>query len=236
VWGAEATTVADNTFYGVGSRQGTIYYGSGGWSASRELAISGNTLAFCYDGIGKAGTRATRIAVTGNTLYATMGGIRGDVSAVGNVITFDPGNAATRYSIQALAASGNRLVRSRGIATPPDGVANIRGNTVEDCHGPAIVSADNHGALIAGNVLRSRLPGATAILLAETASGNRIADNWISADGVAMDLRGSRSAVTGNLIRTAAEKPVRDAGEGNTVRDNTVLPPPADPADENPGW
>ncbi len=235
VWGADGTTVANNTFYGVGSRRGTIYYGSGGWSTSRHLTISGNTLSFCYDGIGWDRSKATRITVSGNTLYATMGGIRGDISAVGNVISYDGGNAATDYSLHATIASGNRLYKTLGISVTGPGVANVRGNTLEDFAGPGIVSRENDGALIADNVLRTRLSrDGPAILLEETASANRVSDNWIDGADGALDIRGSRSVIKGNFVRGTAGNAIRAAGTDNIVRDNDVLPAAAtQPADTN---
>ncbi|MFP4056504.1 MAG: right-handed parallel beta-helix repeat-containing protein [Candidatus Brocadiia bacterium] len=224
VWGASHTVVADNTFYGVGSPAGTIYYGSGGWSASSQLTISGNTLAFCYDGIGWARQAERRIVVDGNVLYATMGGIRGDVVATGNLIAYDPSNARTTCSIDASVASANFLYKTRGIRAAGSPAPNITGNTLVDTLGPGILSEENQGALIASNVLQSRIQAEPAVRLLESASHNRIAGNWIQGGAAAFDIRGSDSVISDNFAKEAGPEPILARGARNTFRDNHGAP------------
>jgi hypothetical protein len=221
VWGASHCTVANNTFYGVGGKAGTIYYGSGGWSHSHDLAITGNSLAFCYDGIGWARQNEKRITVSDNVLYATMGGIRGDVVASGNTVAYDPTNAATDHTISARVADGNSLFRTRGIEVTGDEPAAATDNVLVDTRGPGIVSADNGGAVIRGNVLRSTLsPKDPAMLQRETATHNLIAGNWIEAAGAAFEIRGAHSTVSGNFVKASGERAVIVTGTDNVFRDN----------------
>ncbi len=223
LWGASHTTVSNNTFYGVGADRGTIYYGSGGWSASRELTVTGNTLAYCYDGIGFARQAERRITVSDNTLYATLGGIRGDVVATGNVIAFDSTNASTRRTLTARTATGNTLYMTRGIRLLGDGPASATGNVVLDHIGPGLVLAGD-GGVAAHNVLRSEVSGDAAVRQTEEGKNHLVSGNWVRNRGPAFAIRGSGAVVTDNLVETASDTPVRVEGELRRYEGNAGAP------------
>ncbi len=214
VWGAHDTTVADNTFYGVGGNRGTIYYGQ----RARNLTITGNTLAYCYEGIGWAGGDETGITVSENTLYATMGGIRGDVTATDNVITYDPSNSGTKFSISARIARGNRLKKTRGIRSTGGGV--VTGNRLVGYHGPGILLTGS-GGTAAHNVLK-RGTG-TAIRQAEDGRAHLIRGNTVDGADHALALQGSDATVADNRVGRTADAAVAAAGEDTAFRDNRGL-------------